>query len=463
MAQNSFPKGAAAEKPMTDQEWKLLMMALGDGIIDRGGYPYLLTNKDNATNQVTIQVDQSTGFNQSVVHGFVHVMDAAEQLVIPPVTSGAKTFHIGLVYDPTKHSATNGPVTLSVWEAPGDFTQGKARLVLYRVTRSANMLLTNATFADEKPRVSPSISVNKRSELPRSEMTRVDTLALIRDESALVRLDRGPGGLVWKDVAAKDPDVAAATWAETGDTIVRRGTEGAARIEDPPGKSLKEITNVGWVQEYVANSSPAASTGANPGLMARNAEGQTSVASPTAAPHATPKSYVDDRIGTRAPSRHEHDGTEIKKNGGAVPWEVITGSTSAYNTTSGGSTWASVAVSSGGRFFRYPSNLASKKNIRRWAIDPADAVAVTPIKYEDKESGDTRVGVPADSYLNTIPELVITDPETGEVQGWQYMLMPVLQQVAIRWHDERIKALETQLADLTARLEAIEQKGTKRG
>lgn len=47
MAQDSFPKGAAAEKPMSDQEWKLLMMAIPDGMIDRCGYPSALKYKKN--------------------------------------------------------------------------------------------------------------------------------------------------------------------------------------------------------------------------------------------------------------------------------------------------------------------------------------------------------------------------------------------------------------------------------
>ena len=121
------------------------------------------------------------------------------------------------------------------------------------------------------------------------------------------------------------------------------------------------------------------------------------------------------------------------------------GSTAAYSNTSLGSTWTTVAVNSSGFLGRYPSALKYKKNIRSWKIDPLVALGVEPIKYEDKENGDTRIGVLADSYVSSIPELVHTDPTTGEVEGWNYMLWGTLQQVALRHLHEQNQAQQAEL------------------
>lgn len=455
MAQDSFPKGAGSGASLQDNEWKLLMMAVPDGIIDMGGYPYLLTTKNNATNELTIGVDQRTGYNQAVMHGFVHIMDAPEKVVIPPVTTGTKVYCVGLVYDPLKHSNAKGPVSLTVWEAPGDFTQGKARLVLFRITRAANQLLSNATFEEEKQRVSPGIAVNKRADLPREEMTRTDTVALIRQESKLVRLDRPSSGPpVWIDVVTSDPALNTATSRATPDTLVKRGVTGAIEVATRGAAFGDDAANVNFVKDYVSSNGAQGSTGASPGLMARNNAGQTSVGAGTAGPHAVNKAQLDAAIATRTPFGHGHNATDLNKNGPDVWWEIVSGSTDAYTQTSGGPTWATVAVSSAGKFFRYPSALKYKTNVRRYLPSVEDALAIEPVTYDAKDTGiKGYIGVVADAYVETFPNLVQFD-DKGEVEGWHYQLWPTVQQVVLRDLDRRAKEQAARIEALEARADA---------
>ena len=182
------------------------------------------------------------------------------------------------------------------------------------------------------------------------------------------------------------------------------------------------------------NTLNAATSSATPStLVKRGADGSFLVSTPTAANAPATKSYVDDK---------KWFGDDITSR---IPYEHVDGSNAAYNNTNVGSTWASVVATNNGDFGRYPSALKYKSNIRSWNLDPQTAYGVTPVKYEDKQNGDTRVGFVADSYVQTIPEMVETDPDTGEVEGWRYMLTCVLQQVAIRDLNDRVKALEEKL------------------
>ena len=74
----------------------------------------------------------------------------------------------------------------------------------------------------------------------------------------------------------------------------------------------------------------------------------------------------------------------------------LAGSEAAWQNTNLGSTWATVAVNSAGFLGRYPSALKYKKNVRQWSVNPETVYGMTPVKYEDTQNGDTRVGFVAD-------------------------------------------------------------------
>ena len=150
---------------------------------------------------------------------------------------------------------------------------------------------------------------------------------------------------------------------------------------------------------------------------------------------------------------HTHNGSDITSR---VPFEHVDGSEAAWQNTNLGSTWATVAVNSSGFLGRYPSALKYKKNVRGWNLTPQTVYGMTPVKYEDAQNGDTRVGFVADSYVNSLPELVEIDPNTGEVEGWRYLLTCVAQQVAIRDLNERLKTTETMLEGVLERLADLE-------
>jgi len=405
MSQNSYPK---VDAPFTDDQWKNLFLTLGRGIIDKGGFPYKLTARDSVTNTVTIGVDSRDGRNYAVLDGFMHFMDAPEQVSVPAVTTDT-TYEIGLVYDPTMHNAEGGPITLTAWTTPADNTGGKSRLVLYRMTRKNNLALGSTPYTEERPRAVPTFSVSTASSLPQNSLVLVDSLGIVRTENAMYRADIAETDTItWTKLGSSstaDEDVANATHLNAPGELVRRWS-GNGTFHAPTPAASTDVAN----KDYV--DTKATWTG------------------------------ITGKPSTFTPSSHTHNGTDITSR---VPFEHVDGSNAAYSNTSLGSTWTTVAVNSSGFLGRYPSALKYKKNIRSWKIDPLVALGVEPIKYEDKENGDTRIGVLADSYVSSIPELVHTDPATGEVEGWNYMLWGTLQQVALRHLHEQNKAQQAEL------------------
>lgn len=418
MSQTSFPKGAASEAPLGENEWKQLMLPLGRGIIDEGGHPYKLTARDSVTNTVTIGVDSRNGFNTAILDGFLHFMDAPENVSVPAVAADT-TYEIGLVFDPNKIDDVAGPITLTAWTAPADNTGGKSRLVLYRMTRKNNLALGSTPYTEERPRACPVISVSTSSQLPTNSLVLVDSIGISRSSGNLYRADISESGTIsWSQiggsggsgsVSASEFDaikakVDAATWDKTGSTLMWRGSDGVARV--------------------------ATDTSHGDNILNR---------------------FAGD--GRYAYKSHQHPGSDITSR---VPFEHVDGSEAAWQNTNLGSTWATVAVNSAGFLGRYPSALKYKKNVRGWNLTPQTVYGMTPVKYEDAQNGDTRVGFVADSYVNSLPELVEMDPNTGEVEGWRYLLTCVAQQVAIRDLNERLKTTETMLEGVLERLADLE-------
>lgn len=175
MAQSSFP---VLEQPMSDQQWGQVTEGFGSGILARGSEPYGFPagGIDNAANTIYIGGRSPvTGDGRAIVSGFFHRYDAAEVFTFPAVTS-TRTYYFGLTYDPTKHGAAGGPVSLGVNTARPT-GGGKVYLPIYTVTRRANELLSDATVVDQRSFIAPQITVKGAASLPPADSVLTYTVA----------------------------------------------------------------------------------------------------------------------------------------------------------------------------------------------------------------------------------------------------------------------------------------------
>ena len=197
MAEESFPM---RDEPMTDEQWKQVTLGIGNGVLNEGGDPYRLTNINNATNQVTVNVSTTTGLAQAIVAGFYHRIDAPVVLDVPAVTS-ATNYWIVLEYSPLRLESSEPPVQLKVVTAL-DTTSGRQYLVLHKIYRRANELLTNAAMRSVKPRVAPLLQVRDESELPEPETVIRGTVAVVHGDYPDLKIAKAEVGkpLAWVSV-----------------------------------------------------------------------------------------------------------------------------------------------------------------------------------------------------------------------------------------------------------------------
>ena len=164
MAESSFP---VLEQPLTDQQWGQVIEGLGSGILARQSESYGIPSGafDNAANTFYIGGRSPlTGDGRAVVSGYLHRYDANEVFTCPAV-SATTTYYFGLTYDPTKHADSGGPVSLTLTTSRPSGS-GKVYLPIYRITRRANELLSDATVVDERAFVAPQITVKGATALP---------------------------------------------------------------------------------------------------------------------------------------------------------------------------------------------------------------------------------------------------------------------------------------------------------
>ena len=197
MAEESFP---IKDVPMTDEQWKQVTLGIGNGVLNEGGDPYRLTNINNATNQVTVNVSTTTGLAQAIVAGFYHRIDAPVVVDVPAVTK-ATTYWIVLEYSPLRLESSEPPVQLKVVTAL-DTSQDKQYLVLHKFYRRANELLTNANYRSVKPRISPTLQVRDESELPEPETVIRGTVAVVHGDFPDIKIAKADPGqsVAWVSV-----------------------------------------------------------------------------------------------------------------------------------------------------------------------------------------------------------------------------------------------------------------------
>lgn len=197
MAEESFP---VRDEPMTDEQWKQVTLGIGNGVLNEGGDPYRLTNINNATNQVTVNVSTQTGLAQAIVAGFYHRIDAPVVLDVPAVTK-ATNYWIVLEYSPLRLESSEPPVQLKVVTAL-DASQNKQYLVLHKFYRRPNELLTNANYRAVKPRVAPTLQVRDESELPEPETVIRGTVAVVHGDYPDIKIAKADPGqsVAWVSV-----------------------------------------------------------------------------------------------------------------------------------------------------------------------------------------------------------------------------------------------------------------------
>lgn len=199
MSEDSFPM---LDKPMSDEQWKQVTLGIGSGVLNEGGDPYRLTGIDNATNQVTVSVSSQTGLAQAIVAGFYHRIDAPVVLDVPAVTT-ATTYWIVLEYSPLRLEQSDLPVQLKVISGSTlDTSQGKQYLVLHKIYRRPNELLTNADYRSVRPRIAPTLQVRDESELPEPETVIRGTVAVVHGDFPDIKIAKADPGqpLAWVSV-----------------------------------------------------------------------------------------------------------------------------------------------------------------------------------------------------------------------------------------------------------------------
>ena len=164
MAESSFP---VLEQPLTDQQWGQVTLGFGSGVLGATSGNYALVGVNNATNTAQLSSGGSGSISQAVVSGYYHRIDSNHSISLPAISSGTRTYYIGLTYDPLKHAEPSGPVSITVTTSKPSGS-GKVYLPLYEVPRRPNELLTDAIAKARVRRVliSPTLSVASIDELP---------------------------------------------------------------------------------------------------------------------------------------------------------------------------------------------------------------------------------------------------------------------------------------------------------
>jgi len=164
MAESSFP---VLEQPLTDQQWGQVTLGFGSGVLGGSTGNYALVGVNNATNTAQLSSGGSDSMSQAIVSGYYHRIDANHTIDLPAISSGTRTYYIGLTYDPLKHADPSGPVSITVTTSKPSGS-GKVYLPLYEVPRVPNELLTDAIAKARVRRVliSPTLSVASIEQLP---------------------------------------------------------------------------------------------------------------------------------------------------------------------------------------------------------------------------------------------------------------------------------------------------------
>src|SRR5699024_2206458 len=201
--------------------WKHVTRGIGDGILDEGGFPYRLTNLSNTTNTGLLRPSNVTGEASAILNGFYHRIDEPVTLEFPAVTSQT-TYYVVLLYNPLDAVM---PVSARVVTAL-DTSQGKSYLLLHKVVRSRDQLLTDADVQMVRPRVAPVQVYAYEEHMPPANTVLWGTLAIAHNgrahNNAVLKMAmtgddaESVNGWYWKTVY--DPNANEFEWTDIPDT-----------------------------------------------------------------------------------------------------------------------------------------------------------------------------------------------------------------------------------------------------
>lgn len=155
-AEHRPPAGVEYSYPVSNQgitqtQFRNMMRALGKGTITqhdadtaRNSYRLLAHASDAETNQrntLILRPATNTGQAETASNGFFHVLTEDIELPFPPVTS-TTTYHVCVTYDPRKFKTD--PLKIEVYPGTPPTSQNRDHVVLFKVTRQPNQLLSQA-------------------------------------------------------------------------------------------------------------------------------------------------------------------------------------------------------------------------------------------------------------------------------------------------------------------------------
>ena len=160
--QYSFP---IVGQDVSDSEFQQMMLSTAAGVLDQGGRPFWLKNFDNASRTAQLTVSTTTKDAKAAMNGFFYRL-LQDMPVSFPMPSKKTTYHVCLTYDPLGHSRVEGPISVRVYSGPPTYSNGLMHVELWEVECSPSQLLSDAKVTQKRPKVSPSIHVDYRENMP---------------------------------------------------------------------------------------------------------------------------------------------------------------------------------------------------------------------------------------------------------------------------------------------------------
>ena len=152
-------------QPLTDAQWQTIAAAMGSGVISHGGGPYQIMRPSNLDDTVLVTISPYTGNATAILSGYFHELRENMTIRIPPVLKRTE-YHICLTYDPLRRQAADGPVSIQVYAGTPPTAGGKQHIVLGKIVRQPNQVLTDAQFLRVRPMISPTAWVLQERDLP---------------------------------------------------------------------------------------------------------------------------------------------------------------------------------------------------------------------------------------------------------------------------------------------------------
>lgn len=189
----SYP---VSNQGITQDQFRNMMRGLGKGTITqhdadtaRNSYRLVDHGSDSETNQrntLILRPATNTGHAETASNGFFHVLTDDMELPFPAVTSST-TYHVTVTYDPRLFKTT--PLKIEVYPGEPPTTYGRDHIVLFKVRREPNQLLSQATRTPVNQWLGNVINVWSEENLPDPTHVEYGTMVVV------INSKEGDGGL----------------------------------------------------------------------------------------------------------------------------------------------------------------------------------------------------------------------------------------------------------------------------